>query len=96
MVAQAQEVLAAVQRQTAPQTQPPVTKVFQPTTSYTQAIPQPTREQPQQYVREQPQVRYTERPSPPQYRLSQSKQGLSAKYQEEKEDYDVSNYQIFF
>lgn len=89
-MSEAQEVLAAIQKQTANPTQRPITKVFQPTPSYTQAIAQPTRPQPQQYVRVQPQVRYTERPAPPQYRLPQPKQQLSEKYEEEKEDYDVS------
>lgn len=88
-------MFAAVQRKaTSP---PPITKTYQPQSvaTITQAISQPiaqpvVQRQPQQYVRQQPQTRYIQRPSPPQYRTPEPQQQLSEKYEEEKDDYDVS------
>lgn len=97
LASQAQEVFAAVQRK-ATSTPPPITKSFQPqpVPTITQVIAQPIpQRQPQQYVREQPQARYIQRTSPPQYRTPEPQQQLSEKFEEEKEDYDVSA-SIFF
>lgn len=97
LASQAQEVFAAVQRKATSPPPPPITKAYQPqpVASITQAIarpiPQPVvQRQPPQYVREQPQARYIQRTSPPQYRTPEAQQQLSDKYEEEKDDYDVS------